>query len=89
MMELGFMLRKFKVTYNEKVYDSEAGGIITPLATGGVNYSLVKCATTVRAKTSKQAREKMRSRNGYSISSIRIEEVTSSWVKTILKWLKR
>lgn len=80
-MVIECMLRKFKVSYGTKLRDSRPGHIH--------EYSTARSYTMVRAKTSGDARAKMRKNHGYNIVNIKVEEVTKTWIKKILKWLKR
>jgi len=79
---------KFKVMYKVKQYDSEAGGLISPLANSAVDYRIVDVQTIIRAKTSRHARKKIRNAFGYSITGIRIEEVPS-WMTLLLRMIHR
>jgi len=69
---------KYKVTYKEKINTSSPGEV--------TDYKLVPFRKTIRAKSFKEAREKIRKSSGYSVVDIIVTEVKKSWIRNLLRF---
>ena len=76
--------RKFRITYDMRVEDT-ATSMLSPKFQGINEQTIKRFVKIMYAKSSKDARRKMRSKYQYNITKIYIEEVTPKWFKNLLK----
>lgn len=75
--------RRYRVTYDMRVEDTTS--IFNPKFQGINEQTIKRFKLTMFAKSSKDARRKMRRKYQYDITKIYIEEVTPKWLKKLLK----